>query len=173
MTFRINRSIAKQKGSERDTMNSKENDLIPVAPEVHYEGQNHEEEDSLAQELSHLFSDSIFLGEIHVPDGYAYLRADCGDAMEVFLAIRDQRIQKARFDTLGCGFTIACGCTAMNFAEGTTLSGALQIAPGQILEALGKRLPPSHYHCAELATETLKKAINDYLLRNKDFYSEP
>ncbi len=107
-----------------------------------------------------------------MPDGYAYLRADCGDSMEVFLAIEDQRIPKAHFDTLGCGFTIACGCTAMKLAEGNSLSEALQVTPGLIIEVLDKRLPPSHHHCAELATNTLKKAINDYLIRNSHFDPE-
>ncbi len=144
-----------------------------VEPESQHENQALEEDKSLTRELSLLFSGSSFLGEIPVPDGYAYLRAECGDAMEVFLAIRDQRIQKARFDTLGCEFTIACGCTAMNFAEKNTLSKTLQIVPEQIIEALDKRLPPSHYHCAELAAETLKRAINDYVIRRKIYDPEP
>jgi len=138
----------------------------PVETETRHDNQIHEEDDSLARELSRIFSDSSFLGDISEPDGYAYLRADCGDSMEIFLTIKDQQIQKACFDTLGCGFTIACGCTAMKFAEKKTISEALQITPGYILKTLGRLLPPSHYHCAELATETLKKAINDYLIRN-------
>jgi len=122
---------------------------------------------SLSQELRHRFSDASFLGDIQVPDGYAYVRADCGDALEVFLSIRDRQIQKARFDTLGCGFTVACASMAMEMAEGRTLAEAMRIAPKQIVKAL-EGLPLSHEHCAELAVVTLKKAIEDYLIRSKE-----
>ncbi len=128
---------------------------------------DHEQEDPLPEELRQRFSDSSFLGDIPTPDGYAYVRADCGDALEVFLSVRDQQIQKARFDTLGCGFTVACGSMAMEMAEGRTLAEAMGISPNQIVEAL-KGLPASHEHCAELAALTLKKAIEDYMMRSKE-----
>ena len=107
------------------------------------------------------------LGEISVPDGYAHVRGDCGDTMEVFLRIRNRRIREARFDTLGCGFTVACGNAAMELAEGRTLSQALRITPQRIAEVLGG-LPSSHEHCAELAVACLKKAIEDSLTRHKE-----
>ena len=107
------------------------------------------------------------LGEIPNPDGFAFVRGDCGDTMEVFLAIQDRRIREARFDTLGCGFTIACGSSAMEWAEGLSLSEAMAISPQQISDALGG-LPESHFHCAELAAEALKKAVQDYLLHGNE-----
>lgn len=107
------------------------------------------------------------LGEISVPDGYAHVRGDCGDTMEVFLRIRDRRIREARFDTLGCGFTLACGSMAMEMAQGETIFDAMRIDATKVADALGG-LPTSHRHCAELAAETLKKAIQDYLFRGGD-----
>ena len=107
------------------------------------------------------------LGEISVPDGYAHVTGDCGDSMEVFLAIKDRRIRQARFDTLGCGFTLACGSVAMEMAEGKTVSDAMLIDASKITLALGG-LPVTHEHCSELAVETLRKAIQDYLFRGKE-----
>lgn len=107
------------------------------------------------------------LGEVSVPDGYSHVRGDCGDTMEVFLRIQDRRVLEARFDTLGCGFTLACGSMAMEMAEGGTVFDALRIDAARIADALGG-LPDSHLHCAELAAETLKKAIQDYLFRGSD-----
>jgi len=107
------------------------------------------------------------LGDIPEPDGYAYVRADCGDSMEIFLRVRDKRIEEARFDTLGCGPTLACGSMATELAEGRTVQEVLRIGAEQISEALGG-LPSSHLHCAELASETLRKAVEDYLSRARD-----
>ncbi len=107
------------------------------------------------------------LGDIPVPDGYAHVTGDCGDSMEVFLGIQDRRIREARFDTLGCGFTLACGSVAMEKAEGKTIAEAMRIEAAEIAQALGG-LPDTHEHCAELAVETLKKAVQDYLFRGKE-----
>lgn len=107
------------------------------------------------------------LGDLPSPDGYAHVTGECGDVMEVFLAVQDRRIREARFDTLGCGFTLACGSVAMEMAQGKTLSEAMRIDAGEIARSLGG-LPPTHEHCAELAAETLKKAIRDVLLRGNE-----
>lgn len=87
--------------------------------------------------------------------------------MEVFLTIQARRIRQARFDTLGCGFTLACGSVAMEMAEGETVANAMRIDAGTIALALGG-LPATHEHCAELAVETLRKAIQDYLFRGNE-----
>jgi len=130
-------------------------------------GRKDPENTSMSQDLLQRVLNPTFLGEIPAPDGYAYLRGDCGDSMEVFLTVRDRRIGQARFDTLGCGFTVACGNAAMELAEGRPLSQALRITPQRIAEVLGG-LPSSHEHCAELAVACLKKAIEDSLTRHKE-----
>ena len=85
--------------------------------------------------------------------------------------VQDRRIRRARFDTLGCGFTLACGSMAMEMAEGETVFDAMRIDAKRIAHALGG-LPVSHEHCAELAVETLKKAIRDYLFRGKESWKK-
>jgi nitrogen fixation NifU-like protein len=125
------------------------------------------EELSVSPEVRKRALDPVFIGEVAAPDGYAHVRGDCGDTMEVFLSIRDRRICQARFDTIGCGFTLACGSMAMEMAEGKTTAEAMGIDEQKIEEALGG-LPESHRHCAELASEALKKAIRDHLLRGKE-----
>lgn len=122
---------------------------------------------SLTEKVAQRLLNVANLGEIPNPDGYAFVRGDCGDCMEVFLAIQDRRIREARFDTLGCGFTIACGSIAMERAEGLSLSEAMRVSPQQISDDLGG-LPASHFHCAELAAEALKKAVQDCLLHGNE-----
>jgi nitrogen fixation NifU-like protein len=111
------------------------------------------------------------LGDIPVPDGYAHVTGECGDSMEVFLDIQDRRIREARFDTLGCGFTLACGSMAMEMAEGKTIPEAMRIDAARIAKALGG-LPDTHEHCAELAAETLHKSIQDFLFRGKESWKK-
>lgn len=111
--------------------------------------------------------DPGWLGSLPHPEGYAHLRGDCGDALEVFLRVKAGRVVQARFDALGCEFTVACGNAAMQLAEGKPLDEALQIAPEAIAAAI-EELPPDHFHCAELAVETLRKALRDSRLRSSD-----
>ena len=153
-------------------MKEKENYQKVTPPENTQVAHDHEGDSLQAQKLRELFSNSSFLGDIPQPDGYAYIRADCGDSIEVCLQIKERTIEKARFDTVGCGFTIACGNKAMEMAEGRILSEAQQITPEQIITALGDLLPASHFHCAELAAQTLKAAIRDYLVRGKESWKK-
>jgi nitrogen fixation protein NifU and related proteins len=110
-------------------------------------------------------------GQIPNADGYARAQRECGDSVEVFLIIRDRRIREARFDTPGCGYTIACGSAAVELAEGKTLAEAMRITPEQISDALGG-LPASEFHCAELAAAALRKAVHDYAFHGKDTWKK-
>lgn len=129
------------------------------------------EELHVSPEVRRRALDPVFIGEMAVPDGYAHVRGDCGDTMEVFLGVRDRRICQARFDTIGCGFTLACGSMTMEMAEGKLVTEAMGIDEHKIAEALGG-LPDSHRHCAELASEALRKAIQDYLFRRKESWTK-
>lgn len=152
-----------------DTRTVKEEEIYRMIanPGADKEATREQEHYMVSPEVQRRTLDPPLLGDISVPDGYAHVTGDCGDSMEVFLAIEDRRIRQARFDTLGCGFTLACGSMAMEMAEGRTLSDAMRIDASEIALALGG-LPATHEHCAELAAETLKKAIRDYLYRGNE-----
>jgi len=123
--------------------------------------------DEPSGEILERASTPVHLGEIPSPDGYAVEQGDCGDAMEVYLSVNDRTIRTARFDTLGCGYTVACGDVAMEMAENRSLAEALGIRPEQIEAALGG-LPASHKHCAQLAVRALRSAIRTALERARD-----
>jgi len=156
-----------------DTGTVKEEDIYRMIanPEPEKEATEEPEYYLVSPEVQKRVLNPPLLGEISVPDGYAHVTGECGDSMEVFLAIKDRRIRQARFDTLGCGFTLACGSMAMEMAEGKTVSDAMQIDASKITLALGG-LPVTHEHCAELATETLRKAIQDYLFRGNESWKK-
>ena len=95
------------------------------------------------------------------PDAYAMVRGWCGDTMEIYLRLNGERIQQATFMTDGCGPTIACGSVLTAIVQEMTLEEAYKIKPQVLLSALDG-LPEENVHCAELAVNTLQKAMADH-----------
>jgi len=104
----------------------------------------------------------IYMGEMENPQGSGTATGSCGDTMHIFLRIENGKIADARFRTDGCATTIAAGCMACELAIGRNYTEALKISQEVILEELGG-LPEESIHCALLASDTLRKALTDYL----------
>ena len=100
-------------------------------------------------------------------DGYARVQGSCGDTMEMFLKMKDDKISECAFITDGCGTTIACGSMATELARHKTYTEALAVvSAGSILKHLGG-LPEEDVHCAQLAAETLRIALADFLYKKQ------
>ncbi len=91
----------------------------------------------------------------------------CGDTMQIFLKINNDKIIDAHFITDGCATSVAAGSMATELARGKTIQDAFKISQQLILDALDG-LPEDSVHCALLASNTLKKALRDYLVCKKD-----
>jgi nitrogen fixation NifU-like protein len=105
---------------------------------------------------------------LEAADGYAEITGSCGDTMEMFLRVKGEIITECSFQTDGCGTTVACGSAATELAAGKTFLEALgAVSAAEILRILGG-LPESSVHCAELAAETLRRALADYLYRKNE-----
>ena len=107
------------------------------------------------------------IGDMENADSYVSVLGPCSDRMELWLKIKDNRIEQASFLTDGCSATIACGSLVTELAKGKTLGEALAISAEVIVKNLG-RLPEDHIHCAGLASLTLKKAIIEYMNLQKE-----
>jgi nitrogen fixation NifU-like protein len=102
---------------------------------------------------------------IENPDVYAKVTGPCGDSMEMFLHMKDNTISECGFQTDGCGTTIICGSVVMELAQKKSITQALSlVSADRILEILGG-LPDPDVHCAQLAAETMRKALADYISR--------
>ncbi len=97
-------------------------------------------------------------------NGHARITGPCGDTMEFWLQVTEKRVVSAGFTTTGCGPSRAAGSMATELAVNRPLREAGFIEQADILEALGG-LPKDSEHCALLAANTLKAAIQDYLSR--------
>ena len=101
------------------------------------------------------------VGRIENADGFARIKGFCGDTIEIWLKVKDDRIADIRFLTDGCGPTIAAGSMITELARGKSTAEVSRINPQDVLDALGG-LPEENVHCAILAADTLKDAIKDY-----------
>ena len=90
----------------------------------------------------------------------------CGDIMKITFKLDDsERLSDIKFQTLGCGAAIATSSIVTEMAKGMTLAEAAAISKQQVADELGG-LPPAKMHCSVLATDGLKVAIDDYLVKH-------
>jgi nitrogen fixation NifU-like protein len=85
----------------------------------------------------------------------------CGDAMKIYIRVKDGKIVDAKFKTFGCGAAIAVSSMVTEMVKGKTLDEALSISKEAVASELGG-LPPQKMHCSNLGADALKKAIEDY-----------
>jgi len=90
----------------------------------------------------------------------------CGDAMKIYIKVKDDRIVDAKFKTFGCGAAIAVSSMVTEMVKGKTLDEALAISKEAVANELGG-LPPQKMHCSMLGSDALKKAIEDYRAKKK------
>lgn len=105
-------------------------------------------------------------GTLSDPDGYAKVTGPCGDTVEIFLRVKNGKIQDIRYTTDGCMTSHAAVSAATEMAKGKAPRDCLGISQSAILDHLGG-LPDSHQHCALLASITLHKALRDYAVGKK------
>ncbi|TLM80314.1 MAG: iron-sulfur cluster assembly scaffold protein [Actinobacteria bacterium] len=89
----------------------------------------------------------------------------CGDVMKITIKVDDDRVSDIAFQTLGCGAAIATSSIVTDMARGMTLEEAVAISKMDVAEALGG-LPAAKMHCSVLATDGLKAAVDDYLVKH-------
>jgi len=99
------------------------------------------------------------LGRMEAPDAHAIITGWCGDTMEIYLRLNGNTIQEATFLTDGCGPSVACGSMLTTMVQGMALNSANRIDPADLILALDG-LPEESAHCAELAVNTLRQAID-------------
>ena len=95
------------------------------------------------------------------PDGYGKRTGDCADTVEIYLMVRDGRIQSVSYQTDGCMNTNACANTVAELIEGQSVENAWEFTPEDVIDYL-ETLPAENFHCAELAVGALYQALRNY-----------
>ncbi|RKZ19750.1 iron-sulfur cluster assembly scaffold protein [bacterium] len=103
-------------------------------------------------------------GKIENPDAKASEGSPaCGDMVRVYLKVNPQTlvIEDIKFESFGCASNIATASMATEMVKGKTLEEAKKISWKDVVDALGG-LPPVKVHCAVLAVDAIKRAIENY-----------
>ena len=102
------------------------------------------------------------VGKIDNADGVGHIgNPMCGDIMDLYIKVEDNKIVDAKFQTYGCAAAIASTSILTELIKGKTIDEALKFSNKKIVEMLGK-VPAHKYHCTVLAEQALKSAIKDY-----------
>ena len=133
-------------GKEQDLFNDIENMIMEEAKK------------SYSSVVIDHFTQPRNLGEMEDADCYTYMSGICGDTIGVYVRIENDRLARLSFVTNGCGTTIACGSALTCMAEGMMLADAKQLTGKDLIEYL-EGLPLEHTHCADLAVNTLRGAL--------------
>jgi len=93
-------------------------------------------------------------------DGHGKKMSSCGDTIEFFLMIKDERIDTISYALNGCLNTNACANAVIDLLDGKSIAEAWELEPEDVAGYL-ESLPEHHFHCAELATGALYLALAD------------
>lgn len=99
-------------------------------------------------------------------DGHGVGDGICGDSMEIYVRVKEGKIERCTFFTDGCGATIACGSRLTRFVAGMTVEDAMTVKPADLVSLLNG-LPEEHVHCAALTVLAFRNAMRDYVSRKK------
>jgi nitrogen fixation NifU-like protein len=106
-------------------------------------------------------------GLMREPDGVgAEEYAGCGDLARFFLRVRDGQVREVRFQTYGCGPTIAAASAASERVRGRTVEELLNLKPQEVEDAVDG-LPEDRKHAADVVAGALRAAALDALRRQR------
>lgn len=104
-------------------------------------------------------------GLMREPDGLGEGEyADCGDLARFFVRVADGSAREVRFQTYGCGPTIAAASAASELVTGWTLDALLRLDAEEVERAVGG-LPDDRKHAADVVAGALRAAALDALKR--------
>ena len=103
------------------------------------------------------------LGELVGADAVGTVGSeDCGDMLRMWVKFKEvdgkRVIDRATFQTFGCGTAIAVASVATELISGKTVEEALMMSGEDLSAPLGA-LPPLKIHCAQLVEEALRSAL--------------
>ena len=132
-------------------------------------------EEMVMADARKIYSDTVIdhamnprnVGEIDAADGFAKITGPCGDTMQIWIQVKNDKIINATFLTDGCGTSAASGSMVTEMAKGKSITQVQTITQDDVLSALNG-LPEDSKHCALLASNTIKAAVSDYIISKRE-----
>jgi nitrogen fixation protein NifU and related proteins len=101
-------------------------------------------------------------GMMRQPDSVGEEEYDgCGDLARFFLRVRDGRAVEIRFQTYGCGPTIAAASVASELSRGRPVADLCRLEADEIERALDG-LPDDRKHAAAITAAAVRAAARRY-----------
>jgi nitrogen fixation protein NifU and related proteins len=106
-------------------------------------------------------------GLMREPDGVGAEEYEgCGDLARFFLRVRDGRVSEVKFQTYGCGPTIAAASAASERVTGWAVEDLLSLKAQEVEDAVDG-LPDERKHAADVVAGALRAAALDALGRQR------
>lgn len=83
----------------------------------------------------------------------------CGDSIEVFLNVKDNKIRDIKFKAQGCAIAIAAMSMLSEKIKGMDIKEALALGQREILKMLGIPLSTTRLQCGMLGLLAIKKCL--------------
>jgi len=101
------------------------------------------------------------VGELESPSGVGDVTNEvCLDRIKLTIRVARARLTDARVKAQGCPPTIAAASALTELIIGRSIAELQSLTRKDVVECLG-RLPAAKMHCASLAIEALRAAIDD------------
>lgn len=101
------------------------------------------------------------VGELESPSGVGDVTNEvCLDRIKLSIVVDGVRLTDAKVKAQGCAPTIAAASALTELIIGRSLAEVELLTRKDVIESLG-RLPAAKMHCASLAIEALRAAIDD------------
>ncbi|PID72295.1 MAG: iron-sulfur cluster assembly scaffold protein [Desulfobulbus propionicus] len=105
-----------------------------------------------------------FNGRMEDHDSYGRITGVCGDTMEMYLKVKDNRVTDVSYATDGCGSSNVAGSFAAEISIGKTIEEVFDLTGEDVLKKIG-HFPEAEEHCAYLAIKTVQEAVNQYMIQ--------
>ena len=79
----------------------------------------------------------------------------------MYLKVEHGRVAAAKYHTVGCGPTIACGSIMSELVLGKSIAECRELTADDLIEALDG-VPPDKLHCPALAIGALRDALGHW-----------
>ncbi len=102
-------------------------------------------------------------GELENPDIHFHdSNPLCGDEVELFVKVTENKIQEIKFKGVGCTISKASTDLLLDMIRGKTLEEAQELKNEEVITLLKIKLSPMRIKCALLGLVALKKGIKEY-----------
>jgi NifU-like protein involved in Fe-S cluster formation len=109
----------------------------------------------------HILDQELNMGTMKNPVITEQHQGSCGDILFLSLNIQDDIIVDAMFEYIGCAGLQSCASAIIEIIRSKSIEFASKIEIDDIIVFL-EGIPKQKYECAEIARDTLRKAINNH-----------